>query len=75
MPLYTFQCTTCGTRFERAQHMTDQAMPECPAGHRTVRRVFTLPAVIFQGAGFYSTDHRRAEKQSHEKAADSNLHD
>jgi putative FmdB family regulatory protein len=59
MPLYTFECTTCGARFERARHMTDQTIPVCPNGHRTVRRVFTPPAVIFKGAGFYSTDHRR----------------
>ena len=61
MPIYTFECTICGVQFERAQHMTDQTLPECPNGHQTVHRVFTSPAVIFKGAGFYSTDHRQPE--------------
>lgn len=56
-------------RFEQAQHMTDQTMPACPVGHHTVRRVFAPPAVIFKGAGFYSTDHRRAEKHINEAEA------
>jgi putative FmdB family regulatory protein len=68
MSIYVFECTTCGSRFERAQHMTDQAMPACPQGHGTVRRVFTLPTVIFRGAGFYSTDHRRGEKHEGDNA-------
>jgi len=69
MPIYVFECTTCGSRFERAQHMTDQSMPACPQGHGAVRRVFTLPTVIFKGAGFYSTDHRSGEKRTSDHAA------
>jgi len=68
MPLYTFECATCGARFELAQHMADQTMPDCPHGHHTVHRVFTPPTVIFRGAGFYVTDHRRGEKSKHESA-------
>ena len=63
MPLYTFECTTCGARFEQRRHMADSSMPSCPAGHRTVRRVFDTPSVIFKGTGFYITDHRRPSKQ------------
>jgi len=63
MPLYTFECTTGGARFERAQHMTDPGVPPYPGGHRTVRRVFGAPSVIFKGAGFYVTDHRRPSKR------------
>lgn len=68
MPIYVFECTACGCRFDRAQHMTDQSIPACPQGHSTVRRVFTLPTVIFRGAGFYSTDHRRGEKRAGDNA-------
>jgi len=41
--------------------MTDRALPACPTGHQAVHRVSTSPAVIFKGAGFYSTDHRQPE--------------
>jgi putative FmdB family regulatory protein len=59
MPVYSFQCTSCGARFDRSQPAAGQHLPECPAGHRTVRRVYTAPAVVFKGPGFYSTDNRR----------------
>jgi putative FmdB family regulatory protein len=71
MPIYIFECTTCGVQFERAQHMTDQTLPGCPNGHQTVHRVFTSPAVIFKGAGFYSTDHRQPEIQKKTRNSES----
>jgi putative FmdB family regulatory protein len=68
MPLYAFECNTCGVFFEHAQHMTDRTVPPCPLGHTNVRRVFVPPAVIFKGAGFYITDHRQPGKGAPESA-------
>ncbi len=64
MPVYDFECTTCGLHFERTQRITDHKTPDCPAGHHTVRRVYTAPAVIYRGSGFYVTDHRRSDHGS-----------
>jgi putative FmdB family regulatory protein len=33
----------------------------CPNGHRRTRRVFSAPAVVFRGSGWYSTDSRPKE--------------
>ncbi len=56
MPLYEYICQTCGRRFEKRGGY-DKPLPDaCPAGHRHVRRLISLPAVHFRGQGFYVTD-------------------
>lgn len=59
MPTYEYQCKTCGTHFERVQHFSDAPVAECPQGHRTVQRVLSAPAIIFNAPGFYITDSRK----------------
>ena len=62
MPLYSYQCNTCGARFDQAQSFDDRSAPMCPNGHAVTRRVFSPPTVIYRGSGFYSTDNRRSAK-------------
>jgi putative FmdB family regulatory protein len=59
MPLYEFVCPICGARFERRisySEGTDGLV--CPNGHQHVLKVYSKPAIIFKGSGWYSTDHR-----------------
>jgi putative FmdB family regulatory protein len=59
MPLYEFECSTCGREFEKALPVSaDRSDIRCPAGHRKVHRVYSAPPVMFKGSGFYITDHR-----------------
>jgi len=58
MPMYEYECMTCGMHFERRQHFSDPPLQQCPHGHRKVRRVFSPPAIVFKGSGFYVTDNR-----------------
>lgn len=68
MPVYQFKCEICGQQFERRLPISQaEAGQTCPAGHHHVRRVFSVPAVLFKGSGFYSTDH---PKTSHGKTGD-----
>jgi putative FmdB family regulatory protein len=60
MPVYEYECPTCGTTFEQMQHFNDLPLQQCPRGHRGVRRVFTPAGIIFKGSGFYTTDYRRS---------------
>lgn len=60
MPVYSFVCPTCGTRFdERLSFSEDTHRVTCPHGHEGVRRVFSAPSVVFKGSGFYVTDSRK----------------
>lgn len=58
MPTYEYECLECGLHFERLQHFNDPPATQCPHGHSSVRRVFTAPAIVFKGPGFYVTDNR-----------------
>ena len=58
MPMYEYECLECGLHFERLQNHNDPHVAQCPRGHRNVRRVFSPPAIVFKGSGFYVTDNR-----------------
>ncbi|MCP4536440.1 MAG: zinc ribbon domain-containing protein [Chloroflexi bacterium] len=59
MPLYEYQCQTCGVRFERLERKSDPTLKQCPECTGPVRRLIQSPGIIFKGSGFYVTDNRR----------------
>lgn len=60
MPLYVYQCTDCGVRFERTQSFHDAPLTTCPECSGSVYRVIGSAGVIFKGSGFYVTDNRKS---------------
>ena len=67
MPLYEYQCTECGVRFERHQRFQDAPVRTCPECGGTVQRLIGPVGVIFKGSGFYSTDHRSGNARKNAK--------
>jgi putative FmdB family regulatory protein len=59
MPLYEYQCESCGARFEVIQKFTDPAVGTCKKCGGTVRRLLSAPAIQFKGTGWYITDYAR----------------
>ncbi len=59
MPLYEYQCESCGVRFEVIQKFTDPAVGTCTKCGGTVRRLLSAPAIQFKGTGWYITDYAR----------------
>jgi putative FmdB family regulatory protein len=58
MPLYEYECGTCGHRFERIQRFADPPVEDCPAcSARTVHKLLSAPAIQFKGTGWYVTDY------------------
>lgn len=58
MPLYEYECTKCGHRFEKIQKVSDRA-PKCVRCGGKVRQLIHPPAVQFKGSGWYVTDYAR----------------
>jgi putative FmdB family regulatory protein len=58
VPVYEYQCDTCGLRFERRQHMSEEPLKDCPECDGRLHRVIQPVGVIFKGSGFYITDNR-----------------
>ncbi len=67
MPVYTYQCQTCGVRFERKQSFSARPLTRCPECGQPVRRLFQPVGIVFKGSGWYSTDSRPAKKGSPDK--------
>ena len=59
MPLYEYQCDSCGARFERIQKFSDPPPSECPTCGGPVRKLISSPAIQFKGSGFYITDYAK----------------
>jgi len=60
MPIYEFECSACGDRFERLQKLSDpdpETCPQCGAGG--VRRCVTAPSFRLAGSGWYETDFKK----------------
>ena len=59
MPLYEYECESCGYRFEVIQKFSDDPVTECRKCGAAVRKLLSSPAIQFKGAGWYITDYAR----------------
>ena len=59
MPIYLYECDSCGVRFERLQRMSAEPLAHCPECDGEVHRVIQPVGIIFKGSGFYITDNRQ----------------
>lgn len=57
MPLYEYQCLSCGKRTELLQRMSDAPLATCPQCGGEVKKLISAPAVQFKGTGWYVTDY------------------
>lgn len=57
MPLYEYQCSSCGHRFERIERVSGQPETTCTACGQRARRLLSAPALQFKGSGWYVTDY------------------
>ncbi|MCD6326185.1 zinc ribbon domain-containing protein [bacterium] len=59
MPLYEYQCKTCGKKIEIIQDVDHEAPECCPVCKGELKRLLGVPALIFKGTGFYATDYAK----------------
>ncbi|MDO8614869.1 MAG: zinc ribbon domain-containing protein [Dehalococcoidia bacterium] len=58
MPVYEYRCSK-GHNYERTEGFDAPSRQRCLTCSAPARRRISLPAVIFKGSGFYSTDNRK----------------
>jgi putative FmdB family regulatory protein len=64
VPLYEYECQTCGHRFEMLQKMADSPLTVCVKCEGKVERLLSSPAIQFKGTGWYVTDYARKGQAS-----------
>jgi putative FmdB family regulatory protein len=71
MPLYEYECESCGQRFERIQKFSDPPVEKCPSCEGNVHKLLSSPAIQFKGSGWYITDYAKkgSSKGGSDKAA------
>ena len=63
MPLYRYECKTCGHEFRVLQQRDDQNTVTCPSCEGIdIQRLPSRVSIQFKGSGYYKTD--RANKKS-----------
>ena len=58
MPLYDYECASCGHVFELRQSFDAAAEGVCPQCEGVTRRKFHPVPIIYKGSGFYTTDYK-----------------
>ena len=68
MPIYEYQCQSCGHQLEKLQRMNDDPLTDCPdCGEEALNRLVSAAGFRLKGSGWYETDFKKGSKR--------NLHD
>ncbi len=57
MPLYEYECLSCGNISEVIQRMSDDALSTCDRCGGELKKLLSAPAFKFKGSGWYVTDY------------------
>ncbi len=71
MPVYEYECESCGHQFEVWQKITDPPLNSCEKCGGKVRKLISQSTFILKGSGWYVTDYARKEKGKDTKEASS----
>jgi putative FmdB family regulatory protein len=65
MPIYEYQCESCGDRTEVLQKMSDAPKLECTAcGESALKKKVSAVAFRLNGSGLYETDFKTGDKKN-----------
>ncbi|SRR6266496_6808570 len=70
MPLYEYQCTKCGHRFEKIRQFSDKQLRKCPECGGILEQLVSASAVRFKGSGWYVTDYAKKGAAAHASSSE-----
>ena len=75
MPIYEYECQSCGHVLDALQKISDDPLKHCPdCGEPTLKKLLSAPRFRLKGSGWYETDfkdkNRRTLASSDSKKAD-----
>ena len=64
MPIYEYQCGSCGHSLEALQKISDAPLLDCPAcGAANLQKLVSAASFRLKGGGWYETDFKTGEKK------------
>lgn len=71
MPIYEYQCQSCGHQFEALQKMSDPLLTDCPVCAKAeLKKMVSAAAFKLKGKGWYETDFKNNGKVASGDAKD-----
>ena len=65
MPIYEYQCQSCGFVFDELQSMKEEPLLKCPnCGKNELKKLIGSGSAIFKGTGFYQTDYKNPQSST-----------
>lgn len=65
MPIYEYECKSCGHRQEAMQKMSDDALVDCPeCGKPELKKLISAAGFRLKGGGWYETDFKGGSKKN-----------
>jgi putative FmdB family regulatory protein len=71
MPIYEYQCESCGHQLESIQKISDPPLATCPeCGQVTLKKLVSAAAFRLKGGGWYETDFKSGNKRNVSESGD-----
>lgn len=65
MPIYEYECQSCGHELEKIQRMSDDPLTDCPSCENPgLRRKVSAAGFRLKGGGWYETDFKKSGKKN-----------
>jgi len=65
MPIYEYQCQSCGHELEKIQRMSDEPLSDCPSCEKpALKRLVSAAGFRLKGGGWYETDFKKSGKKN-----------
>ena len=71
VPLYEYQCDSCGHRFELIRKFSDPPASSCPRCGGPITKLVSSPAFHLKGSGWYATDYAKKSEGAKGGSAES----
>ncbi|TNF98019.1 MAG: zinc ribbon domain-containing protein [Gammaproteobacteria bacterium] len=65
MPIYEYECKSCGSRQEVIQKLSDAPLKDCPdCGEAELKKLVSAAGFRLKGSGWYETDFKSGGKRN-----------
>jgi len=64
VPIYEYECSKCGHRFEVIQRISDAPIKKCEKCKGKTEKLISSPAIQFKGAGWFADGYSKKEPGS-----------